>query len=179
MHCISLVLSRRLVAVLTSSAVTECDPVLLYNRLHVEYKGMATINLDNPSLEEISSTYKNIPEVDSKFQLKFVMFFGRHGARTPIRTLPNVEQVLWDKETIFSGAEHTEIDYEICSLDGGSRPEPVVENIYRKVILNGGAFGGQLTGVGMKQAYKLGQSLKSYYVDQLKFLSSEFTANDI
>lgn len=45
-------------------------------------------------------------------------------------------QVLWDKETIFSGAEHTEIDYEICSLDGGSRPEPVVENIYRKVILN-------------------------------------------
>lgn len=54
---------------------------------------MATINLDNPSLEEIGSTYKNILEVDSKFQLKFVMFFGRHGARTPIRTLPNVEQV--------------------------------------------------------------------------------------
>lgn len=44
-------------------------------------------------------------------------------------------QVVWDKETLFTGAEDTEIDYEVCSLEGGSRPEPVLENIYRRVIL--------------------------------------------
>lgn len=54
---------------------------------------MATLRLDNPSLEEITSSFADIPIVDGNFKLKFVMFFGRHGARTPIRTMPNVEQV--------------------------------------------------------------------------------------
>lgn len=140
---------------------------------------MSSVQLDNPSMQEIRGSFTDLPDVQGKLHLKFLMCFGRHGARTPIRVMPNIEQAVWDKDTLMVGADHTNINYEVCSLDGGSRPEAVLENHYRKTILRGGSFGGQLTNLGMEQSYQLGQSFKRHYVDKQHFLSPIFSPDEI
>ncbi|XP_011675391.2 lysophosphatidic acid phosphatase type 6 isoform X1 [Strongylocentrotus purpuratus] len=110
-------------------------------------------------------------------ELKFVQIFFRHGARTPIGTgcIPNVEEGVWDKDTIFQGAADLCIDYKVCALNGEPQPEWKIENYYRKEPLQGGAFKGQLTAVGMKQANDLGKKLRRHYMEKLGFLPQEFS----
>ncbi|XP_071505786.1 lysophosphatidic acid phosphatase type 6-like [Diadema antillarum] len=108
-------------------------------------------------------------------ELKFVQIFFRHGARTPLNSIPNVEEAYWDKSTIFGGASDLCIDYNVCDLEGGEQPVWHTENHYRRRTLRGGSYGGQLTAKGMKQAHQLGTSLRKHYIDNLHFLPAEFS----
>ncbi|XP_071942921.1 lysophosphatidic acid phosphatase type 6-like [Antedon mediterranea] len=116
---------------------------------------------------------------DPNLQLKSVQIFFRHGARTPVRTIPNIQQADWDEKTLFEGAQDTYIDYDLCNLKGGPRPEAHVESTYRKVRLSGGSFKGQLTARGMNQMCNLGMSYRKHYVDKIGYLPLDFNSSDI
>ena len=47
------------------------------------------------------------------------------------------------------------------------------------LIKKGGVGRGQLTNVGEKQMFSLGRRLQQRYVDDLKFISSEYNPNEI
>ncbi|XP_077993285.1 lysophosphatidic acid phosphatase type 6-like [Glandiceps talaboti] len=117
-------------------------------------------------------------------QLKLVQVFLRHGARTPLHTLPNPNsnpelEVIWDKDSLFAGGEHLMADFGVKNLDGGPPPISRLENIYRKRILPGGSFVGQLTTVGKEQMHELGKMYKTVYVDELKYLNPSFSPDHI
>ncbi|XP_038078805.1 lysophosphatidic acid phosphatase type 6-like [Patiria miniata] len=114
-------------------------------------------------------------------QLKLVQIFFRHGARTPIRPTPGVEEVVWDKDTMFIEGDHLKCDYEVYSLDGKSGPHhSVIEQSYQQATtFKGGAHRGQLTTLGMNQTYELGTYFRKHYIERLQFLSPRFNKSDI
>ncbi|XP_034418118.1 lysophosphatidic acid phosphatase type 6 [Cyclopterus lumpus] len=114
----------------------------------------------------------------SPYKLKLVQVLFRHGARTPLKSIPGVTEVQWSP-TLLEPPAHTHIDYEVTDLHGGPRPPSPVEDSYRKNVLNGGSFPGQLTTLGMQQLYELGKKLRRRYVEETQFLSSTFTPAEV
>ncbi|XP_022081962.1 lysophosphatidic acid phosphatase type 6-like [Acanthaster planci] len=114
-------------------------------------------------------------------QLKLVQIFFRHGARTPIRLTPGVEEVVWDKDTMFIEEDYLKCDYDVYSLDGKSGPHhSVIEESYQQATTyKGGAHRGQLTTLGMNQTYELGTYFRKHYIEKLKFLSPKFNYSDM
>lgn len=118
------------------------------------------------------------PNPSSPYQLKLVQVLFRHGARTPLKSIPDVMEVQW-VPTLLEPPPHTHIDYVVTDLGGGPRPPAPVEDSYRKNILSGGTFPGQLTAVGMQQLYELGKRLRRKYVEESPFLSSTFSPAEV
>lgn len=81
--------------------------------------------------------------------------------------------------TLLEPPAHTHINYEVTDLQGGPRPPAPVEDSYRKNILTGGTFPGQLTTVGMQQLYELGKRLRRKYIEETQFLSSTFSPAEV
>nr|XP_006815495.1 PREDICTED: lysophosphatidic acid phosphatase type 6-like [Saccoglossus kowalevskii] len=105
--------------------------------------------------------------------------FVRHGARTPIEIVPNVESATWDKDELFSGAENTYIKYKVKSINCGPAPFWTAEARYRGHVFKGGSFPGQLTAIGMQQMYQLGLKLRREYIVEKQFLSSNYNSSEI
>ncbi|TNN59319.1 Lysophosphatidic acid phosphatase type 6 [Liparis tanakae] len=114
----------------------------------------------------------------SPYKLKLVQVLFRHGARTPLKTIPGVMEAQW-LPTLLEPPAHTHIDYEVTDLLGGPRPPAPVEDSYRKNVLKGGSFPGQLTTLGMQQLYELGKTLRRRYVEESPFLSSSFSPTEV
>ncbi|XP_037645046.1 lysophosphatidic acid phosphatase type 6 [Sebastes umbrosus] len=114
----------------------------------------------------------------SSYELKLVQVLFRHGARTPLKSIPDVMEVQW-VPTLLEPPAHTHIDYEVTDLQGGPRPPAPVEESYRKNILTGGTYPGQLTTVGMQQLYELGKRLRKRYIEESHFLSSTFSPAEV
>uniref|UniRef100_G3NHL0 Acid phosphatase 6, lysophosphatidic n=1 Tax=Gasterosteus aculeatus aculeatus TaxID=481459 RepID=G3NHL0_GASAC len=114
----------------------------------------------------------------SPYELKLVQVLFRHGARTPLKSIPGVMEVQW-VPTLLEPPAHTQINYKVTDLHGGPRPPAPVEESYRKNVLNGGTFPGQLTAVGMQQLYELGKRLRRTYVEETHFLSSTFSPAEV
>ncbi|XP_068560980.1 lysophosphatidic acid phosphatase type 6 [Cebidichthys violaceus] len=114
----------------------------------------------------------------SPYELKLVQVLFRHGARTPLKSIPGVMEVQWVPKLLEPPA-HTHINYEVTDLHGGPRPPAPVEDNYRKNVLNGGTFPGQLTTLGMQQLYELGKKLRKRYVEETHFLSSTFSPAEV
>ncbi|XP_062982852.1 lysophosphatidic acid phosphatase type 6 [Elgaria multicarinata webbii] len=111
-------------------------------------------------------------------ELKLVLVLFRHGARTPLRPIPDVEQVEWNRALLEIPAQ-TEFDYTVTDLSGGPRPYSPYEENYKKITLKGGAFAGQLTKVGMQQMFALGKRLRRRYIEELNFLSPAFKPSEV
>lgn len=111
-------------------------------------------------------------------ELKLVLVLFRHGARTPLRAIPDVEQVEWDPALLEIPAE-TEFDYAVTDLSGGPRPYSPFEDQYKNVVLKGGVIAGQLTGVGMQQMFALGERLRKRYIEDIAFLSPSFRPSEV
>ncbi|XP_033624929.1 lysophosphatidic acid phosphatase type 6-like [Asterias rubens] len=112
-------------------------------------------------------------------QLKLVLIFFRHGARTPIRITPGIEEANWDKEMCVE-EDHHKVEYDIFSLDGKSGPHhSPIEQSYQANAFKGGATRGQLTVLGMNQSYELGTYFKKHYIEKCNFLSPEFSSNEL
>ncbi|XP_054471466.1 lysophosphatidic acid phosphatase type 6 isoform X2 [Anoplopoma fimbria] len=122
-----------------------------------------------------TSAYTN---PSSPYELKLVQVLFRHGARTPLKSIPDVMEVEW-AATLLEPPAHTHINYEVKNLDGGPRPPAPVEDSYRKNVLNGGTFPGQLTTIGMQQLYELGKKLRRRYIEETHFLSSTFSPAEV
>ncbi|XP_054830966.1 lysophosphatidic acid phosphatase type 6 isoform X3 [Eublepharis macularius] len=111
-------------------------------------------------------------------ELKLVLVLFRHGARTPLRAIPDVEQVEWDPALLEIPAQ-TEFDYAVTDLSGGPRPYSPYEDQYQKVVLKGGVIAGQLTKVGMQQMFALGERLRKRYIEDISFLSPAFRPSEV
>ncbi|XP_034041858.1 lysophosphatidic acid phosphatase type 6 isoform X2 [Thalassophryne amazonica] len=122
------------------------------------------------------------PSVDtnpsSPYELKLVQVLFRHGARTPLKTIPDVIQAQW-VPTLLEPPAHTHMKYVVTDLNGGPRPPAALEDSYRKNTLSGGTFSGQLTALGMQQLYELGMMLRTRYVTEIPFLSTNFSTSEV
>ncbi|XP_026151364.1 lysophosphatidic acid phosphatase type 6 [Mastacembelus armatus] len=114
----------------------------------------------------------------SPYELKLVQVLFRHGARTPLRSIPDVMEAQWVPKLLEPPA-HTHINYVVTDLHGGPRPPAPVEDKYRSNILTGGSHPGQLTAVGMQQLYELGKRLRERYIEESPFLSSIFSPAEV
>ncbi|XP_040004374.1 lysophosphatidic acid phosphatase type 6 [Xiphias gladius] len=112
------------------------------------------------------------------YELKLVQVLFRHGARTPLKSIPDVMEVQW-LPALLEPPAHTHINYVVTDLHGGPRPSAPVEDSYRKNLLTGGTFPGQLTTVGMQQLYELGNRLRRRYIEEIPFLSCSFSPSEV
>ncbi|XP_070694054.1 lysophosphatidic acid phosphatase type 6 [Pempheris klunzingeri] len=116
--------------------------------------------------------------LSSPYKLKLVQVLFRHGARTPLKSIPDVMEAQW-VPTLLEPPAHTHIDYVVTDLHGGPKPPAPVEDSYRRNILTGGTYPGQLTTVGMQQLYELGKRLRRSYIEESHFLSSTFSPAEV
>uniref|UniRef100_A0A3Q0SAQ3 Acid phosphatase 6, lysophosphatidic n=1 Tax=Amphilophus citrinellus TaxID=61819 RepID=A0A3Q0SAQ3_AMPCI len=114
----------------------------------------------------------------SPYELKLVQILFRHGARTPLKSIPDVLEAQWVPE-LLEAPPHTDVSYVVTNLQGGPRPSSPIEDSYRRSILTGGTFPGQLTTLGMQQLYELGKRLRRRYIEESAFLSSTFNPDEV
>ncbi|XP_039599604.1 lysophosphatidic acid phosphatase type 6 isoform X2 [Polypterus senegalus] len=114
----------------------------------------------------------------SEYELKLVQVLFRHGARTPLKSLPGTLQAEWIVD-LLQVPPHTKFSYTVKNLRGDPRPPSPLEDHYRAHKLNGGAFHGQLTTLGMQQMYNLGERLRDVYIKKSNFLSPVFKSTEV
>ncbi|XP_022057629.2 lysophosphatidic acid phosphatase type 6 [Acanthochromis polyacanthus] len=114
----------------------------------------------------------------SPYELKLVQVLFRHGARTPLRSIPDVMEAQW-VPALLDPPPHTHINYVVTDLHGGPQPPAPVEDNYRKSLLPGGTYPGQLTTVGMQQLYELGKRLRRRYIEESNFLNATFSPAEV
>ncbi|KAJ8246671.1 hypothetical protein GJAV_G00254110 [Gymnothorax javanicus] len=112
------------------------------------------------------------------YELKLVQVMFRHGARTPLRSIPDVMEAQW-VPSMLRVPPHTEINYVVTDLIGGPQPPGPLEETYRNRILSGGTCPGQLTTLGMEQLYDLGRRLRKRYIEDVPFLAPEFSPAEV
>uniref|UniRef100_A0A3B4A4Z7 Uncharacterized protein n=1 Tax=Periophthalmus magnuspinnatus TaxID=409849 RepID=A0A3B4A4Z7_9GOBI len=115
-------------------------------------------------------------EPTSPYELQLVQVLFRHGARTPLKSIPNVLEWV---PTLLEPPPHTHINFVVTDLNGGPRPSAPMEENYRKNLLTGGSFAGQLTTLGMQQLYELGKRLRQRYIEDSPFLSPAFSPSEV
>nr|KAF6396045.1 acid phosphatase 6, lysophosphatidic [Rousettus aegyptiacus] len=111
-------------------------------------------------------------------ELKMVQVVFRHGARSPLKPLPQEEQVEWNPR-LLEVPPQTHFDYTVTSLAGGPKPYSPFDAKFRETVLRGGMFAGQLTNVGMWQMFALGERLRKNYVEDVPFLSPTFNPQEV
>uniref|UniRef100_A0A8C9RP21 Acid phosphatase 6, lysophosphatidic n=1 Tax=Scleropages formosus TaxID=113540 RepID=A0A8C9RP21_SCLFO len=115
---------------------------------------------------------------DVHYELKLVQVLFRHGARTPLKSIPDVLEAQW-APNLLKAPVHTQVDYVVTDLSGGPQPPAPLEDKYRAKILSGGTFSGQLTTLGMQQLYDLGERLRKTYIEDFPFLTPYFSPAEV
>ncbi|XP_037542425.1 lysophosphatidic acid phosphatase type 6 [Nematolebias whitei] len=150
----------------------------LLGSVSVAFSSMFWSQQKTDSTPESSDTPSSDTNSGSTYELKLVQVLFRHGARTPLKSIPDVMEAQW-VPTLLEPPPHTHINYTVTDLQGGPRPPAPVEDNYRKNILSGGTFPGQLTTLGMQQLYELGQRLRRKYVEDRAFLSPIYSPDEV
>lgn len=130
------------------------------------------------ALAELRGPDGKHPVDRSLLELKMVQVVFRHGARSPLKQLPVEEQVEWNPQ-LLEVPPQTQFDYTVTNLAGGPKPHSPFDSQYLGTILKGGMFAGQLTSVGMRQMFALGERLRKSYVEDIPFLSPTFNPREI
>lgn len=101
----------------------------------------------------------------SDLRLKQVQIIFRHGARTPIHLIPNVEEATYDSKKWKAIYPNTLYDYKVLNVDGGPQPESKYQAHYEKLgLLKGGCQYGMLTYLGQEQTLNLGKQIRKAYI---------------
>ncbi|XP_004581903.2 lysophosphatidic acid phosphatase type 6 [Ochotona princeps] len=132
------------------------------------------------ALAEQQATDGQHPVDGRQLELKVVQVVFRHGARSPLKPLPQEEeeQVEWNPR-LLEVPPQTEFDYSVTNLTGGPKPHSPYDSQYHETTLKGGIFAGQLTNVGMQQMFALGERLRKNYVEDIPFLSPVFNPQEV
>ncbi|KAJ1916527.1 hypothetical protein H4219_003742 [Mycoemilia scoparia] len=129
----------------------------------------------------VPSEYKPVPKAD----LKFVQMIFRHGDRTAITMMPKEEHE-WNvcnhnlDTNIYSEANehhHLPRNYGVSlqqRINMPSGPRSFAHAMYK-----GNCVPGQLTDKGKEMQVRLGKSIRSIYVDNLKFLAPNYQTGSI
>uniref|UniRef100_A0AAY4D7E4 Lysophosphatidic acid phosphatase type 6 n=1 Tax=Denticeps clupeoides TaxID=299321 RepID=A0AAY4D7E4_9TELE len=117
-------------------------------------------------------------DAPSPYELRLVQVLFRHGARTPLKSIPGVLEAEW-APNLLHVPPHTQVEYVVTDLQGGPRPPAPIEDSYRAHKLTGGTFPGQLTTVGMQQLYDLGMRLRKRYILEVPFLTNTYTPKEV
>ena len=74
--------------------------------------------------EERNLLNANDSGLQSKNQeLKLVQVLFRHGARTPLKLIPGLEETVWNKYELRYDLPHTRMKYEVRNLKSGELPK--------------------------------------------------------
>ncbi|GAB1610677.1 lysophosphatidic acid phosphatase type 6-like isoform X2 [Argonauta hians] len=112
--------------------------------------------------------------------LKKAFVFFRHGARTPILTIPSIEQANYKHDFFMTGMPFGQFEYKVVNEEtGGPQPYSATEASYTPVILKGGSPSAQLTSLGHYQTYSLGVDLRKSYIEEHQLISSELNRDEI
>ncbi|MBN3281230.1 PPA6 phosphatase, partial [Polyodon spathula] len=114
----------------------------------------------------------------SPYELKLVQVLFRHGARTPLKSIPDVQEAQW-VPNLLKDPSHTSMNYVVTDLSGGPKPPSLIEDSYRAHTLTGGTFPGQLTTLGKQQLYDLGERIRKTYIEEFNFLSPIFRSSEV
>lgn len=145
-----------IIALLTSSST----PSPLQNH-HVHHRH------DHKKHKQQSTTRKNNSHV--RYQIRQVQVLTRHGDRTPVHTIPNLPEVTWLCSLPNDISLHPmSMSGEINSLNSPTTPNNMNTLFLKRIIqheqpLPGNCTMGQLTSIGMKQHYDLGQYFYERY----------------
>lgn len=107
-----------------------------------------------------------------------VHMFSRHGARTPLYLVEGLEEAEYSTSLLDP---YVKADYTLKTLENEDLCHKKASIYDQKNLdrpLKGGAPMGQLTKVGEKQMFELGRRVKEKYVNQLKFLDSEYKPSE-
>lgn len=115
----------------------------------------------------------------SLLELKMVQVVFRHGARSPLKPLPQEDQQVEWKSQLLEVPPQTQLEYTVTNLAGGPKPHSPFDSQYHETTLKGGMFAGQLTKVGMEQMFALGERLRKNYVEDIPFLSPTFNPLEV
>ena len=76
-------------------------------------KGINVFERQNEDLKagDVTLQCKNL-------DLKLVQVLFRHGARTPLKLIPGLEETIWNKYELRYDLEHTKVKYELRHLKG-------------------------------------------------------------
>ncbi|KAK6485623.1 lysophosphatidic acid phosphatase type 6 [Huso huso] len=112
------------------------------------------------------------------YELKLVQVLFRHGARTPLKSIPDIQEAEW-VPNLLKDPSHTSMNYVVTNLSGGPKPPSPIEDSYRGHTLTGGTFPGQLTTLGKQQLYDLGARIRKTYIEEFNFLSPIFRSSEV
>lgn len=112
---------------------------------------------------------------NAEVELVQVQVLFRHGARTPLKIIPGIEETNWDKNQLTYELAHTKLKYNVKDLKNRTLPVETLTD----GPLRGGCQKGQLTVVGQQQAFDLGKDLKQLYNNELKFIGGTFDPRTI
>ncbi len=79
----------------------------------------------------------NVGLQSKNLELKLVQVLFRHGARTPLKLIPGLEETVWNKYELRYDLEHTKLKHELRSLRPGELPE---ETTLTRDVLRVGFF---------------------------------------
>jgi hypothetical protein len=98
--------------------------------------------------------------------------FFRHGARTPFHLLPNLDEVIYDKELHLNHYKPADCEIKLILKDKEktiSERAFIGEHNIQK-LNQGLAYSGQLTSIGEKQIYELGKKIHQDLIIKENFL---------
>uniref|UniRef100_UPI00358E853A lysophosphatidic acid phosphatase type 6 isoform X2 n=1 Tax=Myxine glutinosa TaxID=7769 RepID=UPI00358E853A len=136
---------------------------------------LARNRVRGPLVEEVRRNRGTTSDTRTRgLDLRQAVVLFRHGARTPLTVLPYLPEVQWNSD-LLQTPSYTLFDY--VTMDEHGVPRSASTDV--ATLLPNGVPRGELTRIGMEQAYHLGLHLRDLYIHQRPLLSPSFKSQEI
>ncbi|EDQ92412.1 uncharacterized protein MONBRDRAFT_30813 [Monosiga brevicollis MX1] len=113
-------------------------------------------------------------------RLRQLQVFFRHGARTPIHSVPGNQNpsASWDADMCQSLPD-LERTLRITDANGAPRPTNLANEKQKLSMLPGGCHLGCLTKTGRQDVFELGRRLRTRYMEEIAFLPTDYNSEQV